>query len=159
MQTNPPDLISYTEIARASDDEPTEFEDQEYFCLVYKGFFVPPKNGSYTLYIKSDDFARLYLSTNASTGQTELVAEALEYTTQKSIKITLQAGKAYYIEVLHCQGCCGWEIEFGAKYHDTNITSSQAYGEHEQQHIQVLSEIRKEAHVRIIVRSCVAFTY
>ena len=158
MQTNSPDLITYTEVARASSNEPTEFEN-EYFCSVYKGFVVPPQNGSYTFYVRSDDTARLYLSPNTSAEDAELIAEAPQYTreewdyfsSQKSAKINLQGGKAYYMEAWHCQGCCPWEIEFGAKLHDTSITEQQAYGEHEQQLIQILSEIRKETHVSIIL--------
>ena len=158
MQTNSPDLITYTEVARASSNEPTEFKN-EYFCSVYKGFVVPPQNGSYTFYVRSDDTARLYLSPNTSAEDAELIAEAPQYTreewdyfsSQKSAKINLQGGKAYYMEAWHCQGCCPWEIEFGAKLHDTSITEQQAYGEHEQQLIQILSEIRKETHVSIIL--------
>lgn len=160
LQTNFPDQVTYTEVAwDKKNNEPIEFVDNEYFCSVYRGFFVPPQNGWYTFYIRSDDVSRLYLSSNTSSEDVELIAYADQYTrgswdyldSQKSTKIYLQGGKPYYIKVLHCQGCCSWEIEFGAKFHDTNITSSQAYGEHEQQLIQILSEIRKETHVRIIV--------
>lgn len=155
MATNSPNLTSYTEIARASNNEVTEFEENEIFCSVYKGFVVLPWNGSYTFYIRSDDIARLYLSPNTSAEHVELIAEAPQYTrgrwdyfdSQQSAKMALQSGKPYYIEAWHCQGYGAWEIQFGAKFHDTNITSSQAYGEHEQQHIQVFSEIRKETHV------------
>ena len=164
METNSPDLISYTEISRASNDKPTEFEDNDNFCSVFKGFFVPPKNGSYTFYILSNDVARLFLSPNTSAEHVELIAEAPQYTrgrwdyfdSQKSAKIKLQGGKPYYIKVWHYQGYGGWEIEFGAKFHDTSITSSEAYGEHEQQHIQVLSEIKKETHVSNFTTYCKA---
>ena len=157
MKTTPSDLISYTEISRASNNKPTEFEENENFCSVYKGFVVLPQNGSYTFYIRADDVARLYLSPNTSAEHVELIAEAPQYTrgrwdyfdSQKSSKMILQSAKPYYLEAWYCQGYGTWEIEFGAKYHDTNITSSQAYGEHERQHIQVSSEIRKETHVRV----------
>ena len=161
LQTNSPDLITYTEVARASDDDPMEFWEDETFCSVYKGFVVPPQNGSYTFYIRSDDASRLYLSPNISAEYIELIAEAPQYSrrtwdyfdSQRSAKINLQSGEAYYIEAWHCQGCCAWEIEFGAKFHDTNITSREAYGEHEQQLIQVLSEIKHETQVSIIIHS------
>ena len=155
-ETISPDLITYTEVARASNNDLMEFWEDETFCSVYKGFIVPPQNGSYTFYIRSDDTSRLYLSPNVSAEYIELIAEAPQYTrgtwdyfdSQKSVKINLQSGKAYYMEAWHCQGCCAWEIEFGAKFHNTNITSREAYGEHEQQLIQVLPEIRNETHVR-----------
>lgn len=155
METNSPNLIGYTEVSRANDDEPTGFEDSDNLCLVFRGFFIPPIDGLYTLYILSDDIARLFISPNTSAEHVELFAESPQYSrgrwdyfdSQKSEKITLQGGKPYYIEAWLYQGYGGWEVAFGAKLHNTNITSSQAYGEHELQHIQVLSEIKKETHV------------
>lgn len=156
LQTNSPDLITFTEVAHASNNDPIEFWEDETFCSVYRAFFVPPQNGLYTFYIRSDDASRLFLSSNSSAEYIELIAEAPQYTrgtydyfdSQRSAKIYLQS-KVYYIEVWHCQGCCAWEIEFGVKFHDTNITSREAYGEHEQQLIQVFSEIRNETQVSI----------
>ena len=52
------------------------------------------------------------------------------------------------MEALHHQGSYGgWNVEFGAKFHNTNTTSSQVYGEYEKQRIQISSETRKEIHV------------
>ena len=70
------------------------------------------------------------------------------YDSQKSVPKDLKSGQAYYIEVLHYQDYGGWwNIRFGAKFHNTIMTPSQAYGEHEEQRIQISSEIRKETHV------------
>lgn len=159
METISPDIISYTEFSYASDGSPTEFADDYNFCSVFKGFFIPPEDGLYTFYIQSDDVSRLFLSPNTSAEHVELIAEAPQYTrgrwdyfdSQKSAKINLQGGKPYYIQAWHYQGYGGWEIEFGAKFHNTNITSNEVYGEHEQQHIQVLSEIKKETHVSRLI--------
>jgi len=154
-QTNPSNQSIYTEIAYASHSKPAGILEQEYFGLKCTGFFVPPGDGFYTMYIKSDDNGKLYLSPNTSIEHAELIAEAPQHTrgrwdyfdSQKSAKLNLQGGKAYYMEVWHYQGCCAWEIGIGGKFHNTTITSTQAYGEHEEQHIQVSSEIRNETHV------------
>ena len=70
------------------------------------------------------------------------------YDSQKSVPLDLKSGQAYYMEALHYQSTVvGWNVEFGAKFHNTTMTSSQAYGEHERQRIQISSEIRKETHV------------
>ena len=85
-----------------------------------------------------------------------MVAESPHYSrerwdyfeSQKSVPLELKSGQPYYIEVLHHQTRYGgWHVEFGAKFHNTNMTSSQAYGEHEKQRIQISSEIRKETQV------------
>ena len=70
------------------------------------------------------------------------------FPTQISDPIELEGGKPYYVEVLHTQGGGPWDLGFGAKYHNTNLTSSQAYGEHEEQRIVLSAEIKKETQVR-----------
>ena len=70
------------------------------------------------------------------------------FSSQISDPITLESGKPYYLEVLHTQGGGPWDIGFGAKYHNTNLTSSEAYGEHEEQQIMLSAEIVKEMQVR-----------
>ena len=153
---NPPNVEGYVEIAYATSQRPSQFGEEFYFNSKYTGFYVPPFSGWYTFYIRSDDSSRFYLSSNMLAEHTELVAYANEHTrgrwnhfsTQKSVPIELEGGKPYYLEVLHSQGPGGWDLGFGAKYHNTNLTSSEAYGEHEEQQIVLSAEIIKETHVR-----------
>ena len=153
---NPPKNESYTEIAFATYLRPAEFGESTYFNTKYTGFFVPPFSGFYTLYVLSDDQSRFYLSHNMSAEHAELVAYADRHTrgqwnhlpTQKSIPIELEGGKPYYLEVLHTQGPGAWNLGFGAKYHNTNLTSSEVYGEHEEQQIVLSAELKKETQVR-----------
>ena len=155
--TNPTEFISYAEIAFASNRRPpAEFGERFRFNSRYRGYFVPPYDGLYTFYIRSDDNSRLYLSSNSSVEHAEVIAESPYYSrevwdyfdSQKSVPLDLKSGQAYYIEALHYQNNAGgWHVEFGAKFHNTTMTSSQAYGEHERQRIQISSEIRKETHV------------
>jgi len=152
----PPNNESNTEIAFGSSLRPTEFGEDSYFNSRYIGAFVPPWNGTYTFYIKSDDSSRFYLSPNMSAEHAELIAYAEQFTrnrwdhfpTQISDPIELEGGKPCYLEVLHTQGIFNWNIGFGAKYHNTNLTSSQAHGEHEEQNIVLAAEIKKETQVR-----------
>jgi len=152
---NPPNNEGYTEIAYGTSQRPSQFGEEFSFNSKYIGFYVPPFSGWYTFYIRSDDLSRFYLSPNMSAEHTELVAYANRYTnswstfsTQKSVPIELEGGKPYYLEVLQNQGNGPWNIGFGAKYHNTNLTSSEAYGEHEEQQIVLSAEIVKEMQVR-----------
>ena len=153
---NPTNHSSYSEIAFATNRRPpAEFGESFVFNSRYRGYFVPPYDGLYTFYIRSDDNSRLFLSPNNSVEHAEIIADAPTYTreiwdlydTQKSVPLELKSGQAYYLEALHYQGYGGWHVEFGAKFHNTTMTSSEVYGEHEEQRIQISSEIRKETHV------------
>ena len=155
--TNPTEFSSYTEIAFASNTRPpAEFGEGFRFNSRYRGYFTPPYDGLYTFYIRSDDNSKLFLSPNNSVDHAEVVAESPEnsrqlwdyFDSQKSIPLDLKSGQPYYIEALHYQtNRGGWYVEFGAKFHNTTMTSSQVYGEHEKQRVQISSEIRKETHV------------
>jgi len=156
---SPPNYESYTEIGFATSQRPLEFGEDTYFNSRYMGYFVPAWNGTYTFYIRCDDLCRFYLSPNMSTEHVEQIAFAPQYTrelydyfpTQISDPIELEGGKPYYLEVLHTQGSGPWDIGFGAKYHNTNLTSSQAHGEHEEQKIVLSAEIEKETQVSNVI--------
>jgi len=73
-------------------------------ALVY-----PPVTGSYRFWIASDDASQLWLSADAAPANAVNIAQVSEwtnqnewykYTEQQSALITLQAGRAYYIEAL-----------------------------------------------------------
>ena len=154
---NPTEFTSYAEIAFATNRRPPpEFGEVFNFNSRYRGFFVPPYDGLYTFYIRSDDNSRLFLSPNNSIEHAEVIAEAPFYSrerwdqfdSQKSDPLELKSGQAYYLEALHYQNPGGgWHVEFGAKFHNTTLTSSQVYGEHEEQRIQISTMIIKETHV------------
>ena len=152
---NPANFSSYTEIAYATYQQSTEFADSNNFNSRYRGYFVPPADGLYTFYIRSDDNSRFYLSPNTSVEHAEIIAGAPQHTrrrwdlydSQISVPQELKIGQAYYMEVLHYQGHGPWGVDFGVKCHNTTMTSSQAYGEHEVQRILTSSEIKKETHV------------
>ena len=154
---NPTKFTSYAEIALATNRRPpSEFGEAFNFNSRYRGFFVPPYDGLYTFYIRSDDNSRLFLSPNNSVEHAEVIAEAPFYSrerynyfeSQKSDPLELKSGQAYYLEALHHQTPYGgWNVDFGAKFHNTTLTSSQVYGEHEEQRIQISAVIIKETHV------------
>jgi len=155
--SNPTNFSSYAEVAFATSRQPSEFGESSYFNSRYRGYFVPPADGLYTFYIRSDDNSRLFLSPNTSVEHAEIIASAPSHTrgrwdyfdSQKSVQFELKSDQAYYLEALHYQfgGHHPWNIEFGAKFHNTTIASNQAHGEQEEQRIQISSEIRKETHV------------
>ena len=148
-RANPGNSQSNVEFTEAS-------AGNNYFNSKYSGFFVPPFSGSYTFYIRSDDSSRFYLSSNMSAEHTRLIAYVHGYTyawnrfsSQISRPVELVGGKPYYLEVLHFQAQGTWILGFGAKYHNTEVTSDTVYGDREQQQIHISVEIKKETHVRL----------
>ncbi|MFC4992456.1 cadherin domain-containing protein [Rubritalea tangerina] len=78
-----------------------------------RGLLVPPTSGDYTFWIASDDDGDFYLSTDHSAVNASRVAYVDGWTgekswTQKSSQtsavISLEAGKAYYVEAIHKEG-------------------------------------------------------
>ena len=78
-----------------------------------RAFIVPPETGDYIFYIASDDASELWLSTDASSTNANLIAQVngwtsyrnfLSSSSQKSTSISLQKGISYYVEALHKEG-------------------------------------------------------
>jgi hypothetical protein len=72
-------------------------------------WLIPPMTGEYTFWIAGDDNSRLYLSTDETIENAELIAEVPEWTNprewtkypqQKSAKIYLEEGNKYYLSAL-----------------------------------------------------------
>lgn len=90
-----------------------------------RGFLCVPQSGKYTFWIASNDKSELWLSTDEDPSNKVRVAYVSGYTdyrkwskypSQKSILISLEAGKKYYIEALHKEGVgtdhlsVGWQL-------------------------------------------------
>lgn len=93
-----------------------------------RGYVTAPLTGQYTFWIAGDDVAELYLSTSENPAQKVRIAsvpgwtyerEWLKSPSQQSAKITLEAGKRYYIEAIHLEGgggdhlAVGWQLPNG----------------------------------------------
>lgn len=74
------------------------------------GWVVPPKSGSYTFWIASDDESSLFLSNDHTSTNKEWIASApdntgamewAKFTSQQSSYVILEAGRPYYIEAIH----------------------------------------------------------
>jgi hypothetical protein len=77
---------------------------------VLRGYVHPVVRGSYTLWVSADAGAELWLSTSDDPEQRRLVAQVLSptsldqwdaYGEQRSDPVALEAGKRYYVEVIH----------------------------------------------------------
>jgi hypothetical protein len=94
------------------------------------GYVTAPNTGSYTFWIASDDFSELYLSTSEDPARKVKIASITGWTnprewskfgSQKSVPITLEAGKRYYIEAVmleHWGGdhlAVGWQLPNGTQ--------------------------------------------
>lgn len=75
-----------------------------------RGYIIPPTTGTYTFTVTGDDNAVVYLGLNAepafkrvicSTPAFTLQNEFTKYPDQISAPIVLQAGKYYYVEIIH----------------------------------------------------------
>jgi hypothetical protein len=89
------------------------------------GWFVPPTNGNYTFYIRSDDHSRLYVSSNDDPANKVIVAiqngANVEYTNTAGgtprfgTVQNLVAGQRYYMEALLREGTGGDYVTVVAK--------------------------------------------
>ena len=94
-----------------------------------RGYVTAPVSGQYTFWISGDDAAELYLSTSDNPAGKRKIAAVTDWTerrqwdkndSQQSAKITLEAGKRYYIEALHLEAwggdnlAVGWQLPDGA---------------------------------------------
>ncbi|WP_299759213.1 PA14 domain-containing protein [uncultured Pontibacter sp.] len=94
------------------------------------GYITAPESGQYIFWIAGDNHAELSVSTSEDPAAKKKVAfvngwtnprEWNKYSSQQSVKITLEAGKRYYIEALHLEGAggdnvaVGWQLPSGAK--------------------------------------------
>jgi len=82
-----------------------------------RGYLCPPASGAYTFWIASDDNSQLYLSSDEFEQHKQPIASVTVWTTprqwnryaqQQSGSILLEAGHAYYFEVIHKEGE-GWD--------------------------------------------------
>jgi hypothetical protein len=90
-----------------------------------RGWLFPPATGDYTFWIATDDAGQLWLSTDADPANKQLIASVSGWVPsrdfdntgggaggpeQKSAAISLEAGKAYYIEAMMKEGGGGDNI-------------------------------------------------
>lgn len=119
-------------VAPSSSKTYSNFETQQYWGNDYgsrmRAFLCPPVTGSYVFWISSDDNSQLFLSTDNSASNKKLISfvngatafrQYDKYPSQKSVAIRLEAGRTYYIEVLHKEGkgndfiSVGWQLPNG----------------------------------------------
>jgi len=94
-----------------------------------RGYLCAPQSGNYIFMIAGDDDAELWLSTDDNPSNKRKIAYLTGWTyprdwnaqsAQKSAPIALEAGKRYYIEVLHKEAwggdnvAVGWQLPNGA---------------------------------------------
>ena len=148
-------MFTIEERTYRTSSHPSSFGERNNFNQRYTGFFVPPITSDYIFSILSDDQSRLYLSPNTSRAHKEMIADAPFYTagrwdrfpTQSSRRIRLEAGKSYYMETLQGQGVGPWTIAFGVKALSLNLTDDQVLADHEEQEIDVSSDVVLETQV------------
>ena len=117
--------LSYTKVRQAIE---TEVNFLDGYGQRLRGFVVPPATGTYQFWIASDDASALFLSqdedpahlnkiawVDGATGFRQWDAEA----NQQSNEISMEAGRRYYVEVLHKEAGGGdalsvrWQLPSG----------------------------------------------
>ncbi len=93
-----------------------------------RGYLCAPQSGSYIFWVAGDDAAQLFLSNDnnplnkilrAYNNSWTMPREWNKYSSQKSVAVYMEAGKQYYVEVLHKQGgggdhlAVGWQLPDG----------------------------------------------
>jgi parallel beta-helix repeat protein len=123
VSATPTSTSQYTSLEGPVNDK-NEYGDR------MRGYIYAPQTGNYTFYIAGDDAAQLWLSTSTNPANKVLIASTLSYTdyhqfnkfsSQQSVQIKLQAGQAYYIEVLHKQGAGGANLTVEWKLPDNTV--------------------------------------
>lgn len=113
-----PDFPTGRQYINAS-EAPVSFGDN--YGTRLRGFLRPQVSGTYSFWIASDDQSQLYLSMSADPSQKVQIAGVDSWTnsrtfdtyaSQHSAKFELEAGKFYYIEVLHKEGGGGDNLAF-----------------------------------------------
>ena len=119
---NKPDVSNQLNLFEA----PVDVNDN--YASRIRGYVEAPVSGNYIFYIAGDDATELYLSPNTDPVNKKRIAYNLcwtngrewnKYASQRSIPITLVAGKKYYVEALHKEGEGGdnlavaWQLPTG----------------------------------------------
>ncbi len=95
-----------------------------------RGYILPPASGPYVFWISSDDGSDLRLSPSRDPREAKSIATVPDwvpeniwdkYESQHSQPVSLEAGKAYYIEVLHKQGLGGAHLAIGWQMPDNKL--------------------------------------
>mgnify|MGYP006178666151 CR=1 FL=1 len=98
----------------ASLQMPVNFTDN--FAASMRAFIRPTETASYRFNVTGDDRVVVYFSSNGPEAQKKVIAEVLIWTnrtehtkspTQTSQWFTLEAGKTYYVEMVHLEGGSG----------------------------------------------------
>ncbi|HVY69813.1 MAG TPA: lamin tail domain-containing protein, partial [Verrucomicrobiae bacterium] len=106
-----PDHPTLTNLVTDFFESPSNFDEN--YGQRMRGYVVPPVSGSYTFWLATDDNGALFLSTDDNPVNRKLIATVSswvpprvweQYAEQKSAPVTLQAGKAYYVEALMKEG-------------------------------------------------------
>ncbi len=107
-----PDTPDFTEQLNALD---SANQGDNYGDRLY-GWLVPPVSGDYTFWIAGDDACELWLSSDESESNRVRMAysdwwtnpyEWDKHASQQSVPVSLEAGKSYFIDVLHKEGYSG----------------------------------------------------
>ncbi|MGQ9662501.1 MAG: PA14 domain-containing protein [Kiritimatiellia bacterium] len=94
----------------------TPIQEGERYGQRIRGLIHPPATGEYIFSIASDDSSQLWLSADSNPSDKVLIAwvegwtgwrQFDKYPSQVSKPVSLESGKAYYIEVLHKEGTGG----------------------------------------------------
>jgi glucose/arabinose dehydrogenase len=134
-----------------------------------RGYICPPVTGDYYFWVSSNDASELWLSTDETSVNKKRIAFVSTYTlfrewtkvtSQKSIAISLEAGKSYYIEALQKEGInsdhisVGWQLPDGtlerpipgSRLSPYNLTAAR-----EVESISLTSEVGEDTTYKILV--------
>lgn len=116
LTNNPayPDHPSFTGLITEFFEAPSDLDDN--YGQRMHGYLVPPITGDYTFWVASDDNGSLYLSTDDSPANIQLLCDVPEWTSseewdkfaeQQSLPVHLLADQPYYVMALQKEGSGG----------------------------------------------------
>ncbi|KAJ3609756.1 hypothetical protein NHX12_024267 [Muraenolepis orangiensis] len=139
--TNPRSMDDIMEYNTSKDGYWSEWVDstpfnqmgQDKFTSRFRGFFVPTASADYTLYVQCDDRCDLYFSNSTRPEDKVKIAYQTRYMnsffsapSQKSEVMSLEEGKAYYMEVLMLQWKGAAGVRLGMFTGQSTFTADQS---------------------------------
>jgi len=140
------DWTSTPDISDEMDIFEIPIDQYEHYGTRLRGYLCPPMSGDYTFWISSDDRGELWLSTDDSPTNINLIAEVPgwthsrvwdKYPEQQSVSIYLEKGKTYYVEAYMKEHegldnlAVGWQLPDGLMERPILGTSLSPYFEPE----------------------------
>ena len=162
--TAPPSITSINTDSLQGARGLSEFD---YYVQEQTGFFVPPVSANYSFWVRGDDRAAVFLSTDASPARAARVAYtdtfvpswAVDPAAQQSAPVALEGGRPYWFAVRHVDYSANDFLDVGLRVHlDGNAPAQALFGTPNHRVHRSVPEHQQVSITTVVVREVQAFT-